>query len=922
MLNKRWSVVAVIILLFVFILVNTGFWNYSNLFAFDEIPDGEWVPLIDNNLIFNVTDIEVLQNGALLCIANGKIIKSIDDGNTFEDVTGNIKESVKFLATDNSKIYAITSSFVYLSSDSGATWKFLWKITDDTITYACVFDGNLYMGTGFGKVLMKDQSDLFDTIVDANLLTVNCILLAKNYLYVATIDGLFFVQDGQLVENTAFKGDNVAFIVESKGSILAIKWIPHYGGSEGWSTITELHKSEDGVVFGKLHEFSNTVVDAIIPADDGAYLISSGSGVYYSGDLANWNVPAGFSSLPDVLSFTVDPTNKNVMFIGSENSILKSTDAGKTVNPLKEGFNIDTLLFNCVLCSGDVVLTGTNYGIMQKNEKGQFFVIGLPDENINCLIEFNSKIYAGSNNDVFVRILDEWKPLGINKHIYALAKSDESLFVGSSSGVYRVDNAGFVKVGEGQVQGNIYSLCVSGEKVFAGTGFSENGGLFVSENNGETWEKIPDTPGTDITSIFCDQQDLFIGTWVLGLLYSEDGGLVWEEKNNGLGDLNITGIKYDFSSGIMYCTTSFGIYYSSNKGEEWRPLGSVLSSSRVLGLSICSGTIIVVSWDGLFQWETNVLSAECEELSVFLHWDEFPDKAKVSGYEIYRSAQNDTEWELIKEFDIGNNNYVDNTVQNGVNYYYFVKSFDDKTPPNYFISNVISVVPHIDSTPPEITVSFPSNYSTVGTNLVVVKGTVTDESGIDKVTVNGSEVSVASNGSFSKTINLSKGTNTITIIALDKKGNTATKTISVTYTPSAQETIITLQPDNSYMTVNNVSQEIDPGRGTKPVIIPEWGRTVVPIRAIVEALGGTISWDGTERKVTINFDNATIELWIDSPRAKVNGTMVYIDSDNHSVKPIIVNDRTMLPLRFVAESLGCIVDWDPDTRTITIASGG
>jgi len=45
------------------------------------------------------------------------------------------------------------------------------------------------------------------------------------------------------------------------------------------------------------------------------------------------------------------------------------------------------------------------------------------------------------------------------------------------------------------------------------------------------------------------------------------------------------------------------------------------------------------------------------------------------------------------------------------------------------------------------------------------------------------------------------------------------------------------------MTVNNVSQEIDPGRSTKPVIIPEWSRTVVPIRAIVEALGGTISWE-------------------------------------------------------------------------------
>ncbi|MEA3313970.1 MAG: stalk domain-containing protein, partial [Caldisericota bacterium] len=738
-----------------------------------------------------------------------------------------------------------------------------------------------------------------------------------------TINGLFSIQNNdQVVENMAFKGSNVVCIVELNETILAIEWVPHYSISEGTSINTELKKSEDGLIFTKIHEFSNIVVDAIVPADDGVYLTASSSGIYYSGDLINWSVPVGFSSLPDVLSFIIDPNNKKVMFIGSENSILKSTDTGKTVNSLKEGFNIDTLLFNCVLCSGDIVLTGTNYGVMKKNEKGQFFVVGLSDENINCLIEFNSKIYVGSNNDVFVQINNEWKPLGINKHIYALAKSDKSLFVGSSSGVYRVDNVGFVRVGEGQVQGNIFSLYVSGEKIFAGTDFSEDGGLFVSGDTGETWEKIPGTPGTDITSIFSDQQELFIGTWVLGLLYSEDGGLVWEEKNNDLGNLNITGIKYNFSSGIMYCTTSFGIYFSSNKGEEWKPLGSVLSSSRILDLSICSDTIIVASWDGLFQWKKNVFSAECEELSVFLHWDEFPDTAKVSGYEIYRSAQNDTEWELIKEFDAGNNNYLDNNVQNGVNYYYFVKSFDDKTPPNYFVSNMISVVPHIDTAPPEITVSSPSNHSTIGTNLVVLTGTVTDESGIDKVIVNGSEVSLSSNGSFSKTINLIKGINTITIIATDKKGNTATKTISVTYTPSAQETIITLQPDNSYMTVNSVSKEIDPGRGTKPVIIPEWSRTVVPIRAIVEALGGTISWESETRKVTINFETTTIELWIDNPRARVNGTMVYIDSDNHNVKPIIVNDRTMLPLRFVAESLGCIVSWDNDTRTITIAYGG
>ncbi len=130
--------------------------------------------------------------------------------------------------------------------------------------------------------------------------------------------------------------------------------------------------------------------------------------------------------------------------------------------------------------------------------------------------------------------------------------------------------------------------------------------------------------------------------------------------------------------------------------------------------------------------------------------------------------------------------------------------------------------------------------------------------------------------------------------------------------------IIILNPDNPYMTVNGIKQEIDPGRGTTPVIIKEWGRTVVPIRAIVEALGGTIDWDGNTRKVTINFKDTTIELWIDNPKAKVDGKETWIDSDNHNVKPIIQNSRTMLPLRFVAESLGCVWWWNDTAKTITI----
>jgi hypothetical protein len=121
---------------------------------------------------------------------------------------------------------------------------------------------------------------------------------------------------------------------------------------------------------------------------------------------------------------------------------------------------------------------------------------------------------------------------------------------------------------------------------------------------------------------------------------------------------------------------------------------------------------------------------------------------------------------------------------------------------------------------------------------------------------------------------------------------------------------IILWVDKPIMLVNGEQKEIDPGRGTKPVLIKEWGRVLLPIRSIVESLGGEINWISQEKKVEITLENNKIELWIDKPQGRVNGIIKWIDEGNHSVKPIIINSRTMLPIRFIGENLGCKVDWD------------
>jgi uncharacterized repeat protein (TIGR02543 family) len=141
---------------------------------------------------------------------------------------------------------------------------------------------------------------------------------------------------------------------------------------------------------------------------------------------------------------------------------------------------------------------------------------------------------------------------------------------------------------------------------------------------------------------------------------------------------------------------------------------------------------------------------------------------------------------------------------------------------------------------------------------------------------------------------------------------TSNHTISARFEQEQKQTVIVLQIGNPMFTVNAISKTLD----SPPVI--KNGRTLVPIRAIIEALGGTVGWDGTARKATVALGRATIELWIGRNTARVNGVTTPIDAANVKVVPEIINGRTMLPLRFVSESLGCSIVWADATKTITI----
>lgn len=99
-----------------------------------------------------------------------------------------------------------------------------------------------------------------------------------------------------------------------------------------------------------------------------------------------------------------------------------------------------------------------------------------------------------------------------------------------------------------------------------------------------------------------------------------------------------------------------------------------------------------------------------------------------------------------------------------------------------------------------------------------------------------------------------------------------------------------------------------------PVVVN--GRMLVPLRFISEAVGAEVGWDGATRTISIALGDKEISLTLDSSEAMVNGKKVMMD-----VPATTLRGSTMVPVRFVGESLDLVLDFNSDTRELTIQGG-
>jgi len=313
-----------------------------------------------------------------------------------------------------------------------------------------------------------------------------------------------------------------------------------------------------------------------------------------------------------------------------------------------------------------------------------------------------------------------------------------------------------------------------------------------------------------------------------------------------------------------------------------------------------------------FDDDKITLAAKASDEDVKFTWTKATGEKKIVGYNLYRGTKSGKQSSTpVTDFPIEETTYTDKNINADTMYYYVVKPvYKDKTVGT--ASNEVevmlksSIALDAEAVHDGISLSWKkpkSSNEIIGYN--IYRSTRSGKQSDTPIT----DFPIEETDYIDKNIDNNKTYYYILrVVYKDKTLGEPTDEVSV---KSNFGKTIVLQVGSKYMYVNGKKVEIDPGRETEVII--KNGRTFLPIRSLVENMGGKVEWDQWERKVSLHFNDHKIHLWIGNKTAKVDGVNKETD-----VEPYISNYRTMLPLRFIVENFGCDVDWDGTEKKVTI----
>ncbi len=370
-----------------------------------------------------------------------------------------------------------------------------------------------------------------------------------------------------------------------------------------------------------------------------------------------------------------------------------------------------------------------------------------------------------------------------------------------------------------------------------------------------------------------------------------------------------------------YVVSAFNSVGSSNFSDE----ASATTSNAVLTKPIAPTLL------------TAVASSDSQ---IELNWQNNCTTEK--GFYIYRKTASDTNFTKVHDTGTAQwNGYGDSNLESGTKYYYYVSAYNAVGAAD---SNVLSATTTGSAM---ISPLAPSGLQAEAVSSSAIQLSWNDNS----INENGFvlERSFTQAGGFTELLNLPNGSTSYEdkgltaettyyyrIKAFNDTGESDYSTLanaktmqqapplpgddnsSTTIPPSTpgdHSTVLRFYIDSCEYYINASAATMD-----APPVIKD-GRTLLPIRYVTTPLGAALDWNETSKKITISNNGTVIELWIGKNTALVNGVEKLIDPDNKQVVPVILPPgRTMLPLRFISENMGCLVDWNESLKEAKVTT--
>jgi photosystem II stability/assembly factor-like uncharacterized protein len=919
------------------------------------------------------------QNETLIyCATFGKgVYKSQNNGMLWEPISQGLDNlyilSLAVHPKNDQIILAGTWGFgIYKTIDGGKNWEQSRTGVDHNIINSLTRDG-MFKSYDEGKTWNYMPTDFMKSLVE--YFTVSPSNPRKFYVG-ARERGLFYSDDKgstwkhfpeqeQLnhVHSIAEDPDNdkIVYVGTELSGVYKYKFDDY---SETWS----------GEKFG----FANFDVTSIFfnPQNHEEMTVSTyGKGIYHSLDKGKkWSTITTGPGSTDIQFLYQDIYNVPVIWAGTHSmGIWKSPDRGKSW--VEKNTNLDGLVMNGIVTDpkDSTMLYAFAYGsVFRSQSKGIEWTRlnkGLLNFDIKSLTIDPSDseiLYATTEGAGAFKSMDRGENwFSINEglkynRVFSLAvnpKNSKHLLAGSyGKGVYQSNNGGksWTLTNNGIEDAYVVSILFhpTEENVILIASYSS--GVFKSTDDGIHW--VPMNAGLETNFVLTlamnpeNSNILYCGADGYKAFKSVNGGLSWVLMDQGL-DQTVSRFfvsKLDYPN-VIYCAGIGGIYYSANRGVYWKAMSEGLDKNS--GLGIFDANMITIAQDnsfvlyastymGLFRYEMTNLP-DIDRVAPMIDLDNKQDPMKVK--EPYASLKGKVwdEYTGVMRFEINKEQVLlspegkfdkNVSLNLGVNFVEFV-AIDKAGNINEKVLKVF-YDDGVDRIPPKLEIEYPLDESKISQSPVLVKGRVSDEgSGVQVVKVNNFNTMLDKDGFFSYELDLSPGENKITISALDNSGNEAIEKRTVYFIkPDTTPPLIEIfspeegvpLPENKVTIIGRVS---DPERtiqdffiNNQPTKLDKLGNFTYPI--VLEKGENTIllvafNSDGLKAEKNLKLiyqpKQITIELYIGNSLAFINGKRSILDAP-----PFIYKGRTVVPLRFIGEAFGALIDWNPTLRSITL----